>query len=79
MHWCMPAATRCNHTPKPSQSSLSRPCCCRSRRPQVVPELQLTPEQLARHNGTEQGKPLLMSVCGRVLDVTPGAPIALLR
>lgn len=42
--------------------------------PQVVPPLQLTPEQLAQHDGSDPDKPLLLSICGTVLDVTAGEP-----
>lgn len=40
---------------------------------QVVPPLQLTPEQLAQHDGSDPDKPLLLSICGTVLDVTAGS------
>ena len=39
---------------------------------QVVPPLELTPEQLAQHDGSDASKPLYLALCGVVLDVTPG-------
>lgn len=40
---------------------------------QVVPPLSLTLEQLAGYGGSDPSKPLLLSVCGTILDVTAGA------
>lgn len=39
----------------------------------VVPPLRLTLEQLAQYSGTDSSKPLYLSVCGLVLDVTAGS------
>lgn len=51
----------------PATRACRAPAC-----PQVVPPLQLTLEQLAQHDGRDPGKPLLLSICGTVLDVTAG-------
>ncbi|PRW57859.1 steroid-binding 3 [Chlorella sorokiniana] len=40
---------------------------------QIVPPLKLTLEQLAQYGGSDPAKPLLLAVCGTVLDVTAGA------
>ncbi|KAL4433840.1 hypothetical protein ABPG75_000281 [Micractinium tetrahymenae] len=39
----------------------------------VVPPLRLTLEQLAEHDGRDPGKPLYLSICGTILDVTAGS------
>ncbi|PSC69128.1 steroid-binding 3 [Micractinium conductrix] len=39
----------------------------------VVPPLRLTPKQLAEYDGSQPDKPLYLSICGTVLDVTAGS------
>lgn len=39
---------------------------------QIVPPLKLTLEELAQYGGSDPAKPLLLAVCGTVLDVSAG-------
>ena len=43
-------------------------------RPQVVPERELSPKELTRHDGSDPDLPLLLAIRGTVFDITPGAP-----
>lgn len=40
---------------------------------QIVPPLRLTLDELSHYGGSDPAKPLLLSVCGTILDVTAGA------
>ncbi len=46
--------------------------------PQVVPEQRLSLQQLAKHDGSDPGKAILLAVRSTVFDVTKGALAALL-
>lgn len=40
---------------------------------QVVPERELTLEQLAQHDGSDPSKPMLLAIRSVIFDITAGA------
>ena len=43
---------------------------------QVVPERELSLQELAQHDGSDPSRPILLAIRGTVFDVTAGAPPA---
>ncbi len=39
---------------------------------QVVPERELTLQELAQHDGSDPDRPLMLAIRGTVFDITPG-------
>ena len=58
--------------PAHSSAQLLAPLCAVPFFPQIVPPLKLTLEQLAQYGGSDPAKPLLLAVCGTILDVSAG-------